>query len=140
MKTSAGRNSLFVILGMFGLLAISFGLDRLILAMKEYVAAHLKEVVTMLLLFPLSTIIIATGALLLFWFVIARMKKNYLVSTVFIIIGVFIALLVLANVQPLSSNFLFLQPFLLPSSNLFVTGTIVMVIGILNLVLPHPKE
>jgi len=138
MKTN--HKTLYVILAMLGLLAISFGLDRLILMMKEFSSENSKGVITMLLISPISTILIAAGALLLFWFTTSRMKRNYLVITVFIILGVFIELLVLSNIQPLGSSFLFLQPFLIPSSNLFFAGALVTVNGILNLLLPHPKE
>jgi hypothetical protein len=137
MKTN--HKNLYAILSMLGLLAISFGLDRLILVMKEYVSRNSKGVVAMMLLSPLSTILISFGALLLFWFTTNRMKKNYLVVTVFLIFSVIIELLVLSNIQPLGSSLLFLQPFLLPGFNLFFAGVLVMVVGILNLFLPHPK-
>jgi hypothetical protein len=138
MKTN--HKTLFVILAMLGLLAISFGLDRLIQMVKEVVSQNSKCVMTMILLPPAAIIIVAIGALLLFWFTTSCMKKNYLVATVFLIFGLIIELLVLSNIQPLGSSLLFLQPFLLPSSNLFFAGALVLVIGALNLLLPHPKN
>ena len=140
MNKNTNHKNLYTILAMFGLLAISFGLDRLILAMKVYVSLYFKGVVVMLLLYPFSTLLLAAGALLLFWFITSRMKKSHLVSTVFIIMGGLIELLVLSFITPLSHPLLFLQPFLLPSSNLFIAGALVMTIGILNLFLPHPKN
>jgi hypothetical protein len=138
MKTD--HKTLYTILAMLGLLAFSFGLDRLILLVKELVSHNPRGVVSMILLPPVAIIVVAMVALLLFWFTTSRMRKNYLIATVFIIFGVFILLLVLSNIQPLGSSFLFLQPFLLPSSTLFFAGSLVLVIGILNLFLPHPKE
>ena len=123
------HKNLYAILAMLGLLAISFGLDRLIMVTKEYVSRNSKGVVTMILLSPLSTILITFAALLLFWFTINQMKKNYLVITVFLIFGVIIELLVLSKIQPLGSSLLFLQPFLLPGFNLFFAGVLVMVVG-----------
>ena len=138
MKTN--HKNLYAILAMLGLIAISFGLDRLNLLMKESVSRNSKGIVAMMLLSPLSTILIVFGGLLLFWFTTNRMKKNYLVATIFIIFGVIVVLLVLSNIQPLGSALLFLQPFLLPGFHLFFTGVLLMVVGILNLFLPHPKE
>jgi hypothetical protein len=140
MKKNTGQKNLYVILSMLALLALSFGLDRLILSMKEYVSQEFKGVLLMLLLFPISSLVLAAGVLLLFWFTVSRMKKSAVVSTVFIILGILVDLLVLSFITPLGIPLLFLQPFLLPTSNLFLMAIFVMVIGILSLVLPHPKE
>ena len=140
MKTKPNHNNIYAILAMLGLLAISFGLDRLILETKDYVTQYFKGGMIMLLLYPFSTLVLAAGGLLLFWFTTCRMKKSYLLSTIFIIIGILVDLLVFSFVTPLGPSLLFLQPFLLPTSNLFLAAAFTTMIGILSFVLPHPKE
>jgi uncharacterized membrane protein len=140
MRQKVDLSGVFALISMLGLLALGFGLDHLILAVKEYVSIHFKGVLLMLVLYPIATILVLLAAFLLFWVLVSRMKKNYLISTAFIIIGIFVSLLIFSNIKPLGFSLLWLQPFVLPSGNMFIAAASILVIGVLNLILHHSIE
>jgi hypothetical protein len=124
--------------GMIIVLLLAFGLDRVILFLKEENARTFASGYALLWTYVLANLALAICLLLLFWIVAFRSERSKLVAVIFLIIGVSMLLAPVLYFMPAFAG-LNLADYLLPDKLLYQVGAFMAAIGLLSLILPRQK-
>ncbi len=124
--------------GMVIALLLAFGLDRVILLLREENARALTAGYALLWTYVLANLVLAICLLMLFWIIAARGERSKLVAVIFLIVGIPVLFAPVIYFTPAFAG-LNLTDYLLPDTLLYQAGVFMAAIGLLSLILPRQK-
>ncbi len=124
--------------GMIIVLLLAFGLDQVILFLREENARTFTLAYALLWVYVLANLVLAVCVLVLFWLAAVRGERSKPVAVIFLIIGLLMLLAPVLYFTPAFAS-LNLTYYLSPDKLLYQAGGFVAVIGLLSLILPRYK-
>jgi hypothetical protein len=141
MDRSRNYLGLLSVVGLVVLLVIARGLDAFMLYVRQHMALIRNPPYDFVLWTPaLSSLLLASLLLLLFWFVLTRAPRNVWIAALYLLVGVYLAFFRVLYFVPAISGWL--PPVLyglLPSATSYtmLAGSFIAIIGLFTLILPR---
>ena len=131
----------YSVIGLIIVLGIALGSDFLMTSLIHPNTGSFSPI-SILWLYVLFALLLATASLLLFWFVLNRVPRNIWVALIFLLLGLFIVTYPILYFTPAFGGLFYKLPqlndiLISPHSYTFFSGGLIAVTGLFTLILPR---